>query len=161
MDDRPMRPGVRLGVDVGTVRIGVSMCDPGGLIASPVETVPRGRGDLDRLVAMVAEHDVVEVVVGLPLTLAGQRGPAAQAAEDFAFQIAYRVAPTPVRLVDERMSTVSAERGLRASGKSGKAHGKARRKVVDQAAAVIILQSALDAERATGQPPGETILVMP
>jgi putative Holliday junction resolvase len=122
-----------------------------------VETLQRGRGDLERLIGLVNEYEAVEVVVGLPLTLAGQRGPAAVAAEEYAQQVAYRVAPVPVRLVDERMSTVTAERGLKASGKGG----RARRKVVDQAAAVIILQSALDTERATGQPPGETILVMP
>jgi len=171
-----VRPGVRIGVDVGSVRVGVATCDPAGLIATPVETVRRGRGDLDRLAALVAERDAVEVVVGLPTTLAGRHGPAAEAAEEFARRLAARLAelpaerrpddppaarltdaPTardvPVRLVDERLSTVGAQRGLRDSG----VDTRKGRSVVDQAAAVIILQTALDAERQSGTAPGRLV----
>ena len=153
-----MRPGVRIGVDVGSVRVGVATCDPAGLIATPVETVRRGRGDLDRLAALVAEREAVEVVVGLPTTLAGRHGPAAEAAEEFARRLAARLgAPTardvPVRLVDERLSTVGAQRGLRESG----VDTRRGRSVVDQAAAVIILQTALDAERHSGTAPGRLV----
>lgn len=157
-----MRTGVRLGVDVGSVRVGVATCDPAGLIATPLETVRRGRGDLDRLADLVAERAAVEVVVGLPTTLAGRHGAAADAAEAFASALAARLAgvdqagsggSVPVRLVDERLSTVGAQRDLRASG----VDTRKGRSVVDQAAAVIILQSALDTERASGTAPGRLV----
>ena len=148
-----MRVGVRLGVDVGQVRVGVATCDPGGVIATPVETLRRGKGDLDRLAALVAEREAVEVVVGLPTSLSGRSGPAADAAESYARELAARV-PVPVRLVDERLSTVSAQRGLHASG----VDTRRGRSVIDQAAAVIILQGALDAERSSGAAPGRLVV---
>lgn len=152
-----MRSGVRLGIDPGDARIGVARSDPSGFLASPVETVRRGKGDLARiakiLAAEQAESEVVEVVVGLPRSLSGGEGPAAAKVREFAAALARRVCPVPVRLVDERMTTVSAEAMLRDRGRSG----AKRRAVVDQAAAVLILQHALDTERATGTAPGEII----
>jgi putative holliday junction resolvase len=148
-----MRPGVRLGVDVGDVRIGVARSDPAALIATPVETVARGAGDLARLRALTDEEGAVEVVVGLPRSLSGGEGPAAAKVRAFAARIADAVAPVPVRLCDERLSTVSAESVLRDRGKKG----KERRAVVDQAAAVVILQNALETERSTGAAPGEAV----
>ncbi|HEY7486552.1 MAG TPA: Holliday junction resolvase RuvX [Streptosporangiaceae bacterium] len=148
-----MRQGVRIGVDVGTVRIGIARSDPGGILASPLETVQRGAGDLARIVAIVAEHEAVEVVVGLPTSLSGREGPAAAAARDFAVRLADRLSPDMVRLHDERLTTVTAESGLREMG----VRGRARRQVVDQAAAVVLLQAALDGERLTGRPPGEIV----
>ncbi|GAA2633251.1 Holliday junction resolvase RuvX [Actinomadura fulvescens] len=144
---------MRLGVDVGTVRIGVARCDPGGILASPLETVRRGKGDLDRLAELVAEHEAIEIVVGLPTSLSGREGAAAEAARQFAGRLAGRLAPETVRLYDERLTTVTAESGLRAGG----VHGQARRRVVDQAAAAVLLQAALDGERLTGRPPGEIV----
>jgi putative holliday junction resolvase len=120
-----------------------------------METVRRGDGELDRLAAIVAEQTAVEVVVGLPVSLSGQEGQAAAAARDFARALAGRVAPCPVRLVDERLSTVAATRALRESGISA----RRGRSAVDQAAAVVILQGALDAERESGRPPGEIVQV--
>jgi len=146
---------VRLGVDVGTVRVGVASCDPAGLIATPVATLRRGRGDLAELARLAVEREAVEVVVGLPRTLAGREGRAATDAVAFAQRLADTLGSTPVRLVDERLSTVGAQRDLRASG-VGSRRG---RSVVDQAAAVIILQSALDEERATGIAPGRQVQV--
>lgn len=148
-----MRHGVRLGIDPGDARIGVARSDPSGFLATPVETVRRGRGDLARIAAIAAEEEAVEVVVGLPRSLSGREGPAAAKVREFAGTLARRLAPTPVRLVDERMTTVSAEAMLRDQGRKG---GK-RRAVVDQAAAVLILQHALDTERSTGNPPGEIV----
>ena len=127
--------------------------DPTGFLATPVETVRRGKGDLARLARLVRDEEVVEVVVGLPRSLSGAEGPAASRARDFAGRLATRVAPVPVRLQDERLTTVSAEAMLRDRGKKG----AARRAVVDQAAAVLILQHALDTERETGRPPGEIV----
>jgi putative holliday junction resolvase len=166
--DAPRR-GVRLGVDVGDVRIGVARCDPGGSLATPVETVRRGPGDLARLVALVVEEGAIEVVVGLPTSLSGREGPAAAKAREFALSLAGALAASgaettggdsgergvgvPVRLVDERLTTVSAERVLREHGLKG----AKRRAVVDQAAAVAILQHAIDTERSTGRPAGQEV----
>jgi putative Holliday junction resolvase len=144
---------VRLGIDPGSVRIGVARCDPDGLLASPLATVPRGPGDLDHLVRMALEHEAVEVIVGLPTSLSGREGAAAAAARTFAAALAGRLMPIPVRLVDERFTTTLAHEALRQGGKGG----RARRQVVDQAAAALLLQGALDAERAAGRPPGEIV----
>jgi putative Holliday junction resolvase len=147
--------GVRLAVDVGSVRVGVARSDPGGVLASPLTVVPRGRGDLDRLAELAAGHDALEVIVGLPTTLAGREGPAAADARKVASALAGRIAPVPVRLVDERFTTTTAHAALRQGGKDS----RARRPVVDQAAAAVLLQAALDAERTTGHAPGELVSV--
>lgn len=155
-----MRHGVRLGLDPGDARIGVAHCDPSGILASPLETVRRGRGDLSRLARLVRDaggsERVLEVVVGLPRSLSGGEGPAAAKVRDFAGQLAERLGPVRVRLVDERLSTVAAEAMLRDRGR----RGADRRSVVDMAAAVVILQHALDAERASGAAPGELVAVL-
>ncbi len=148
-----MRPGVRLGLDPGDARIGVARSDPTGFLATPLETVKRSRSDLARLAEIVVEEEAVEVVVGLPRSLSGREGPAAVKVRAFAARLARRVAPVPVRLCDERLTTVSAEAMLRDRGRTG----SKRRAVVDMAAAVLILQNALDTERATGTPPGEIL----
>lgn len=148
-----MRPGVRVGVDVGDARIGIAQSDPNGMLATPVETVARGPGDLDRIQAIVAERAAIEVVVGLPRSLSGGEGPAAVKVRGFAREIAHAVMPVAVRLCDERLSTVTAEAVLRGQGKKG----QKRRAVVDQAAAVVILQNALDTERSSGAAPGEPL----
>ena len=150
-----MRSGVRLGVDVGDARIGIAQSDPSGMLATPVETVRRGKGDLARIRAIVLDRAVIEVVVGLPRSLSGGEGPAAAKIRTFAQELADAVAPVSVRLCDERLSTVTAEAVLRGQGKKG----QKRRAVVDQAAAVVILQNALDTERSTGTAPGETLHV--
>jgi putative Holliday junction resolvase len=141
-----------MGIDVGAVRVGVALSDPGGILASPLVTLSRDAdrdSDITELTRLVTEHDVVEIVVGLPRTLAGRRGPAALAAEDYAARLATRATPVPVRLMDERLTTVLATRTLADRG----VRGKRQRAVVDQAAAVAILQSWLDAERsAEGRP---------
>lgn len=137
--------GRRLGVDVGAVRVGVAMCDPDGILATPVETVPRDAEtgtDVRRIAELVAEHGVVGVVLGLPRTLRGEDGPAAHAARAFADALQAGL-DVPVELVDERMTTVVAARQL--SGRGVK--GRRQRAVVDQAAAVQILQGWLDRTR--------------
>jgi putative Holliday junction resolvase len=151
---------VRLGLDPGDARIGVARSDPTGYLATPVETVKRGRGDLGRILEILAEIEedrdgetVLEVVVGLPRSLRGGEGPAAAKVREWAAVLAARVAPRPVRLADERLTTVSAEAMLRDRGRSG----AERRAVVDQAAAVLILQHVLDTERTSGTAPGEIV----
>jgi putative Holliday junction resolvase len=149
----PVRKGVRLAVDVGSARIGVARCDPGGLLASPLTTVTRGRGDLARLAELAEASEAIEVVVGLPAMLSGREGKAAQDARAFARGLAARLAPVPVRLLDERFTTVTAHDALRTAGRDS----RARRGVVDQAAAAVLLQAALDTERSTGRPAGEPV----
>lgn len=149
----PVRRGVRLAIDVGSARIGVARSDPGGSLASPLTTVTRGRGDLARLAELSEEHGAIEVIVGLPTSLSGAQGRAAVAARAFARSLAARMAPVPVRLVDERFTTVTAHGALRTAGRDS----RARRGVVDQAAAAVLLQAALDTERATGRPAGEQV----
>lgn len=149
-----MRRGVRLGVDVGRARVGVARSDRDGLLATPVETIPRAEAGRDAFARLVAELEAIEVVVGLPLSLKGGDTASTTDAREFALALATWV-DVPVRLVDERLSTVSAQRALRDSGRKS----KGSRPVIDQVAAVIILQNALDAERGSGRPPGTPISV--
>ena len=143
--------GRRLGVDVGKVRVGVALSDPDGILASPLVTVPRDMGaaadsvpaDIAELVRLVREHEAVQVVVGLPVRLDGSEGTAAIDIRAYAERLARAVGHVPVLLADERMSTVVASRRLAERG----VRGKRQRAVVDQAAAVEILQSWLDAQR--------------
>ena len=127
------------------MRIGVALSDPDGILATPLVTVPRTEADdgTARLAALIAEHEAVEVVVGLPITLAGREGLAAIDVRAYTERLARMIAPIPVRLADERMSTVVASRRLAERG----LRGKRQRKVVDQAAAVEILQSWLNTQR--------------
>jgi putative Holliday junction resolvase len=140
-----MARGRRLGIDVGAVRVGVALGDPDGVLAMPLVTVARDAAhgtDLATIAGLVAEHEVVGIVVGLPRTLAGREGPAAEAARAFGTALAGRV-PIPVEYSDERLTTVVATRQMRESGRKG----RRQRAVVDQVAAVAILQGWLDAHR--------------
>jgi putative Holliday junction resolvase len=147
-----MRSGVRLGVDVGTVRIGVARSDFHGVLATPVETVPRGDGDVERIHALIADLDAVELIVGLPLALSGRSTASTEDARTFAQRLANGL-EIEVRLVDERLSSVSAHAALRTSGRST----RGSRPVIDQVAAVIILQHALDFERSRDTSPGVVV----
>lgn len=144
------RRGVRLGIDVGRARVGVARCDPDGMLAVPVETVPRSEESIARILAIAAEYEPMEYVVGLPLNLRGEDTPSTADARAFATELARR-AGAPVRLVDERLSTVTAHTALRQSGRSQ----KGSRSMVDQVAAVVLLQHAVDSEKRTGTPAGE------
>lgn len=121
--------------------------------------MPRGEGDLARIVSIAREHEAVLVYVGLPRSLSGGEGPAAAKVRAFAGALAAALAPRPVRLVDERLSTVTAEAVLRQTSGRGRNSGRKRRAVVDQAAAVVILQTALDTERSASVPPGEPVVM--
>lgn len=154
--------GVRLGIDVGRARIGVARCDAHGMLATPVETVQRTKdavgklvpgADIDRILAIAAELDATGLVVGLPLNMRGESTASTDDARDFAQLLADRAPQLEVRLVDERLSTVSAQNQFRSVGKKT----KQTRGVIDQAAAVVILQHALDIERAQGVLAGEQV----
>lgn len=136
-----MIPGVVLAVDVGTVRVGVAASDPDRILASPVETVPAPGHD--RVLELVAEREAVLVVVGLPTSLSGA---ASSASADMARRWAQELSAAttvPVELVDERLTTVTATAALRAAGR----RGRSARQVIDQAAAVALLQAVLDRPR--------------
>ncbi|WP_052460112.1 Holliday junction resolvase RuvX [Tessaracoccus massiliensis] len=148
-----MPDGARLGIDWGKARIGVAACNAGVSFAYPVETVQAGTDELRRLAAIVAEYEPAVVYVGLPLTLAGERSFAATFVREKAAQLARAIPATRVRLIDERMSTATASRSLGDAGR----RAKQQRKVIDQAAAVEILQRALDAEGRTGDVVGEPV----
>ncbi|MEO7348975.1 MAG: Holliday junction resolvase RuvX [Terrimesophilobacter sp.] len=148
-----MRTGVRLGIDVGTVRIGVARSDFHAILSTPVGTVSRGHGAVPEIVKMIQDLDAMEVVVGLPLALSGAHTASTQDAEDFATHLANSIA-VPVRLVDERLSTVSAQNALHSAGRNT----RTSRPIIDQVAATIILQHALDVERSSGNPPGDLIV---
>jgi putative Holliday junction resolvase len=148
-----MRSGVRVGIDVGRARIGVARTDLHGMLATPVETVPRspeGDGtDVARILSIASELDALEFVVGLPLAMSGNETASTQDARDFAERLAL-TGTVPVRLLDERLTTVSAQSALRRSGRTA----KNSRSVIDQVAAVILVQHALDSERSSGKPAG-------
>lgn len=151
-----MRTGVRVALDWGAARIGVAACDAAGTLAYPIGTVPATAdraATLRAVVETIAEREPVEVVVGLPRSLSGGEGPAALAIRERASDLAIAIAPIPVRLVDERLSTVSASRRLGESGRST----RKQRSVIDAAAAATILEDALAAERSTGRAPGEVV----
>ncbi len=143
------RRGARLGIDVGKARVGVARCDPDGLLAVPVETVPRDEGTVRRIGDIAAEYDALEILVGLPISLGGGETASTADARAVAAEIA-QTTGVPVRLVDERLSTVSAHAALRSSGRSQ----RSSRKLVDQVAAVVLLQQAIDVEKSTGNPAG-------
>lgn len=146
-----MRPGARLGVDVGTVRVGIARSDPEGMMAVPVETLSRDTA-LTAIARLVEELSPLEVIVGLPLSLSGSHTPSTNDAEAFAMELA-KALSVPVRMIDERLSTVQAHANLRGAGKSS----ESQREMIDQAAAVILLQHALDSERAQGVAPGHRV----
>jgi putative Holliday junction resolvase len=150
-----MRRGVRLGVDVGKVRVGVARSDRDGILATPVETVQRRGDDLEpvlaRIAAIAAELEAIELVVGLPIAMSGRDTPSTGDARMVAGRLA--AGGIPVRLLDERLTTVSAQSALHASGRNT----RGSRSVIDQVAAVILLQHALDAERARGEAPGALV----
>lgn len=135
--------GVRLALDWGKARIGVAACDPDGTLAYPVETIDARQLPLRRVAALVAEYEPVELVLGWPRNLQGSDGPAAQAMLEIWTSLSQAVAPLVVVLIDERMSSAEAARRLAAAGKNS----RQRRGIIDQAAAVGILEHALETRR--------------
>ncbi|WP_328587565.1 Holliday junction resolvase RuvX [Serinibacter arcticus] len=144
-----------MAVDVGSVRVGVARSDPDGILATPVETVARTATDdgTERIAAIVAELEAFEVVVGLPRSLDGRNRQAAGLARSYARTLARRIPGVPIRMVDERFTSATAHQAMTASGLGS----RSQRAVVDQVAAVIVLQHALDSERSTGREPGQLV----
>jgi putative Holliday junction resolvase len=143
---------VRLGIDVGKARVGVARSDPDGLLATPVETVTRGDQTVARIVELCLEYSASEILVGLPLNMRGEDTASTVDARTFASVLA-EASEVPIRLVDERLSTVSAHAALRDAGRTQ----RSSRSIVDQVAAVVLLQQALDVEKSTGRPAGTPV----
>lgn len=147
-----MRKGVRIGLDPGTVRIGVAVCDPDGVLASPRAAVDVGPSSTEDLRTLVREMDPIEVVVGLPTSLSGEEGAAAHRVREWATRLAGQI-DVDVRLVDERLSTVQAQRAYRDQGRTT----RDTRGQIDSSSAAIVLQFVLDSERTQGEAPGEVL----
>jgi putative Holliday junction resolvase len=150
-----MITGVRIALDVGSVRIGVAKCDREGLLATPLLTIAAGPNALTEIVALIKEHDAMCVYVGKPIGLAGSETASTKFAYSFAHDLSelLAVSTTSVRMIDERLSTVTAQRGMREAGRNI----KQSRDAIDQAAAVVILEHALDTERHFGGLVGEEV----
>jgi putative holliday junction resolvase len=152
--------GVKLGIDVGTVRVGVAICDRDSILATPYKTLdrnPKKNSDIRVIANLVQELGAVQVIVGLPRTMKGEEHASARMATEYAgllvAELAARAVAVPVNLVDERLSSVTAHRNLHEAGMSGRNH----RKVVDQVAAAGILQHALDMQKARGADVGRRV----
>lgn len=156
-----MLRGVRFGVDVGSVRIGVAKCDPDGMLATPLETIAAGETAIPKIIDLIKEHAPIAVYVGNPLSLNGQVTQSTIGASEFALALVSAISNHPeieeieVRLIDERLSTVSAQRGLHEVGRTQ----KTSREVIDQAAAIIILEHALESEKRQGDFAGIEVVV--
>ncbi|MFB8371982.1 Holliday junction resolvase RuvX [Pseudarthrobacter sp. NPDC055928] len=159
-ESRAYPQGIKLGVDVGTVRVGVALCDRDGILATPYKTLdrnPKKNSDVRVIAALVEELGAVQVIVGLPRTMKGEEHASARMATDYAELLAgeleSRGLDVPVCLVDERLSSVTAHRNLHEAGMSSRNH----RKVVDQVAAAGILQHAIDMQKARGTDVGSRV----
>lgn len=148
-DSPGWRPGVRLCVDWGKARIGVAACDRDGLLAYPVETVANNDAAVRRLAELAQEYEPIEIVLGMPTDLRGRQGVAATAMLAVADRLGAAL-HLDVRLVDERLSTASAAKQLAVTGHTS----RTRRSIIDQAAAVAILEQAIEVEKRTGRPAG-------
>ncbi|MEY4136800.1 MAG: hypothetical protein RL205_928 [Actinomycetota bacterium] len=147
-----MRPGIRLACDVGKARIGVARSDPRGVLAVPLDAVPAGPDSVRVVSALAAEYEAIEIIVGLPISMSGELGPAAEFTTAWVTDL-LAVTHVPVRMHDERLTTVQAQRGLHEAGRNT----KSSRSVIDSASAVVLLQTCLDSERSSGTPAGNEV----
>lgn len=145
-------PGVRLGIDVGTVRIGVARCDAAQLLAVPVETVPNDERAIARIVHLAGEFGASLVYVGDPVSLRGSDTASTGMARDWAAMFAAE-SGIATHLVDERLTTATATQALRATGRTT----RQSRDLVDQAAAIVLLEQALAIEKRSGAPAGNRV----
>ena len=156
-----MLRGVRLAMDVGTVRIGVAKCDPDGMLAVPLETIVAGEQAIARAIELIRDQRPIVVYVGNPISLKGQATASTDAAIEFAQALVAEVSRSldigalSVRMIDERLSTVSAQRGLHEAGRTH----KSSREVIDQAAAIVILEHALESEKRQGTFVGREVVL--
>jgi putative holliday junction resolvase len=147
-----MRKGKRLAIDVGSVRIGLASCDADAILSSPLPALKRSSNLTEVVTAikeLVADLQIIEVIVGDPVSMSGGVTSSTTDARELAAEIALAIS-IPVRLVDERLTTVSAQAKLRQSGKDS----RDAKSFIDSASAVEILEQALNSERSSGNAPG-------
>ena len=147
-----MDRGSRLAIDVGTVRIGLAVSDPDSILSTPLPALIRSKlltETLQEILSLISDNGVIEVYVGDPLSLSGEETASTQDARQFANQLA-ELTSVPVRLVDERLTTVTASSKLRLNG----LNAKAAKDLIDSASAVEILEQALNVSKKSGKPAG-------
>jgi putative Holliday junction resolvase len=147
-----MRTGVRLACDVGKARIGIARSDPRGVLAVPLDPVKAGENSASLVRDIAIEYEAIEIIVGLPISMSGALGAAAEYTQAWVDQLS-AVTEIPIRLHDERLTTVQAQRGLHEAGRTT----KSSRAVIDSASAVVLLQTCLDSERSSGLPVGTEV----
>jgi putative Holliday junction resolvase len=147
-----MRTGVRLACDVGKARIGIARSDPRGVLAVPLDPVKAGENSASLVRDIAIEYEAIEIIVGLPISMSGALGAAAEYTQAWVDQLS-DVTDIPIRLHDERLTTVQAQRGLHEAGRTT----KSSRAVIDSASAVVLLQTCLDSERSSGLPVGTEV----
>jgi putative Holliday junction resolvase len=147
-----VRTGIRLACDVGKARIGIARSDPRGVLAVPLDAIKAGEDSHVRVRDLAVEYEVIEIIVGLPISMSGELGPAAEYTTAWVSLLA-AISDIPIRLHDERLTTVQAQRGLHEAGRTT----KSSRSIIDSASAVVLLQTCLDSERSTGVPVGTEV----
>ena len=147
-----MRTGVRLACDVGKARIGIARSDPNGVLAVPLDAVKAGENSVLLVRDIAVEYEAIEIFVGLPISMSGMLGAAAEYTHSWVEKLS-EVTDVPIRLHDERLTTVQAQRGLHEAGRTT----KSSRSVIDSASAVVLLQTCLDSERSSGIPMGTEV----
>ena len=147
-----MRTGVRLACDVGKARIGIARSDPNGVLAVPLDAVKAGENSALLVRDIAVEYEAIEIIVGLPISMSGMLGAAAEYTHSWVDKLS-AVTDIPIRLHDERLTTVQAQRGLHEAGRTT----KSSRSVIDSASAVVLLQTCLDSERSSGSPMGTAV----
>lgn len=147
-----MRTGIRLACDVGKARIGIARSDPMGVLAVPLDAIPAGENAALRVRDIALEYEVIEIIVGMPISMSGELGPAAEFTNSWIREL-MSITDIPVRTHDERLTTVQAQRGLHEAGRTT----KSSRSVIDSASAVVLLQTCLDSERSSGNPMGTEV----
>ena len=147
-----MRTGVRLACDVGKARIGIARSDPNGVLAVPLDAVKAGENSALLVRDIAVEYEAIEIIVGLPISMSGMLGAAAEYTHSWVDKLS-AVTDIPIRLHDERLTTVQAQRGLHEAGRTT----KSSRSVIDRASAVVLLQTCLDSERSSGIPMGTEV----
>ena len=147
-----MRTGVRLACDVGKARIGIARSDPNGVLAVPLDAVKAGENSALLVRDIAVEYEAIEIIVGLPISMSGMLGAAAEYTHSWVDKLS-AVTDIPIRLHDERLTTVQAQRGLHEAGRTT----KSSRSVIDSASAVVLLQTCLDSERSSGSPMGTEV----
>ena len=147
-----MRTGVRLACDVGKARIGIARSDPNGVLAVPLDAVKAGENSALLVRDIAVEYEAIEIIVGLPISMSGMLGAAAEYTHAWVDKLS-AVTDIPIRLHDERLTTVQAQRGLHEAGRTT----KSSRSVIDSASAVVLLQTCLDSERSSGSPMGTEV----